>query len=83
VNPQPGHAGELRSSAISEGEEYCIPPGDMIIIPAGTRTWPCGRYQFYFLQIAAEGRAEAICGREKTMGGTDLYLSRPRFNLLQ
>jgi mannose-6-phosphate isomerase-like protein (cupin superfamily) len=39
VNPQPGHAGELRSSAISDGEERRIAPGDLIIIPAGVPHW--------------------------------------------
>jgi len=39
VNPQPGHAGELRSSAISKGEERRIAPGDMIIVPAGVPHW--------------------------------------------
>ena len=39
VDPQPGHAGELRSSAISGGEERRISPGDMIIVPAGVPHW--------------------------------------------
>jgi quercetin dioxygenase-like cupin family protein len=39
VNPRPGHAGELRGSAISEGEERRIAPGDMIILPAGVPHW--------------------------------------------
>ena len=39
VNPQPGPAGELRSSAISGGEERHIVPGDMIIVPAGVPHW--------------------------------------------
>jgi mannose-6-phosphate isomerase-like protein (cupin superfamily) len=39
VNPQPGHAGELRAHAISGGEERHIAPGDMIIIPAGVPHW--------------------------------------------
>lgn len=40
VNPLPGrHAGELRSSGISGGEERRIAPGDMIIVPAGVPHW--------------------------------------------
>jgi mannose-6-phosphate isomerase-like protein (cupin superfamily) len=39
VNPRPGHAGELRSSEISGGEERRIAPGDMIIVPAGVPHW--------------------------------------------
>lgn len=39
VNPQPGHPGELRGSAISQGEERHIGPGDIIIVPAGVPHW--------------------------------------------